>query len=371
MKNDIKKIAIKRIEWIDVAKYICIMFVMLSHLESGSEFLDFMYTPFFLTVFFFCSGYVYKNGERFKYFIHKKVKGLLIPWFIFSNFNIILSAIISFNKHESLTSEFIWNIIQIRGLGDGMWFVSALFVAFIPFYFLVEFGENKIKDKKHNYIFIIVFSWILSLLSIIYTKYMDPGVFPWKSTALPWHMEYIFQAVFFMILGYYFKVKFEEIFDRFNNQLNRFIIWCLYLFLVFILYIFNNEMALPVKIIVNYIIQVTGIISIVMLSKLIKPGKYINFVGSNTILYFALHGKVLSIIQTIMKRVIRDTYEIVLSNPWSSSFLSICLTYIISLILIIPVYLIVKYMPFTLGRKIKKIDITKSVKVQNSNTVID
>ena len=37
-----------RVEWVDVAKYICIIFVMLSHLESATDILRVFYNPFFL-----------------------------------------------------------------------------------------------------------------------------------------------------------------------------------------------------------------------------------------------------------------------------------------------------------------------------------
>lgn len=346
-----EKIKRDRIEWVDVSKYICIMFVMLSHLESGSKILDCMYTPFFLTVFFFCSGYVYKNEDEFKEFMFKKIRGLLIPWFIFSNFNIILSAIFSFNSHGSLVSELTWNIFQIRGKGDELWFVSALFMAFIPFYFLVKLSENDVKKGAINNYNVIIISWVLSLFSIIYNNYINPDIFPWKSSALPWHIEYIFQAVFFMILGYYFRTTFEKTFDKYNNKLNRKFIFCLYIILVLISFLFEDRMILHVKIIFNYIIQVMGIILIVIFSKLIKSTKYIKFIGRNTILYFALHGKVLSMIQTILKKFTCDIYIMLIGNVLTSSLLAIGLTYIISVILIIPVYIIEKYMPFTLGRK--------------------
>lgn len=77
----------KRIEWVDIGKYICIMFVMLSHLQSGSEILTKFYLPFFLTVFFFLSGYVYREPVSFKEHFINKLKGLFIPWLIFSNLN--------------------------------------------------------------------------------------------------------------------------------------------------------------------------------------------------------------------------------------------------------------------------------------------
>ena len=42
----------KRIEWLDVVRYICIIVVMLSHLQSNTNVLRIFYSPFFLSAFF-------------------------------------------------------------------------------------------------------------------------------------------------------------------------------------------------------------------------------------------------------------------------------------------------------------------------------
>lgn len=131
----------KRIEWVDIVKYVCIVMVMLSHLETRTEIWNAFYTPFFLTAFFFVAGYVYKPKENFKDFLYKKFRQLFIPWLVFSVFDIVLSQVISFNAHESLLEELKWNFLQIRGRDDQIWFVAALFIAFIPFYFFVQWYE--------------------------------------------------------------------------------------------------------------------------------------------------------------------------------------------------------------------------------------
>ena len=132
----------KRIEWVDLVKYFCIIMVMLSHLEARTDLWTTFYTPFFLTAFLFVSGYVYKPKQKFGGFLYKKFRQLFIPWLVFSVFNILLSQIISFNEQGSLWEELKWNFLQIRGLGDEVWFVAALFVAFIPFYFMVKAYES-------------------------------------------------------------------------------------------------------------------------------------------------------------------------------------------------------------------------------------
>ena len=123
----------KRVGWVDIAKFICIFCVMNSHLESVTEPVFTLYSPFYLSLFFFCSGYVYHHRPGFGVFLQKKVHQLLIPWFFLSTANILLSQILSFNEHGSLMKELFWNLLQIRGKGDGLWFIAALFVAFIPF----------------------------------------------------------------------------------------------------------------------------------------------------------------------------------------------------------------------------------------------
>ncbi len=215
----------KRIEWVDIGKYICIMFVMLSHLESNTGILSTFYSPFFLTVFFFLSGYVYKQPESFKEHMIKKTKGLFVPWIIFSNFNILLSAVISLKGDRDPLSEVVWNFFQIRGMGDGIWFVAALFVAFVPFYFVIRW------NKPIN---AILLSVCLSLVSVLYTSLMNPELLPWGAVALPWHIEYMFQAMLWMVLGYYFKRYVESAFDKFNSTAKRTALWVTYLIMAFI-----------------------------------------------------------------------------------------------------------------------------------------
>lgn len=64
---------------------------------------------------------------------------------------------ISFNAHESLFGELKWNFLQIRGQGDLIWFVAALFVAFVPFYFFIQWYEDEadkvsggVQEQMHN-----------------------------------------------------------------------------------------------------------------------------------------------------------------------------------------------------------------------------
>ena len=188
----------KRIVWIDIAKFIGIFFVMLSHFESCPSFLRAFFTPFYLAIFFFCSGYVYKNGEEFVPFLKKKIRQLFLPWLIYSNLNIILSNIKSFKTHNSsFKTELFRNLLQIRYYDERLWFIPALFSAYLVFYFVIRRYEEK-KDLKG----LLILCAVLAFLRKIYKEFMDPELLPWKLINLPWHIDYIPTALLFMVLGY-------------------------------------------------------------------------------------------------------------------------------------------------------------------------
>ena len=343
-----------RILWVDIAKFICIMCVMNTHLESATDALRMFYTPFFLTLFFFCSGYTYRQEPTFKGFFTKKVRQLFVPWLIYSVANILLSSVISFNAHMPLWEELSWNFAQIRGLGDGLWFVAALFVAFIPFYFFIGKYEKSTHPSRDWLLLGVALA--LSLLSSIYDLVMDPALFPWNASALPWHIEYIFIAMFFMVLGYLYRTKWEAKLEKFNCLACCIAAWALYLAVIFIGEMFIQNLS--IKMLWTYGEQLLGIAAVILLCKRLPAGKMVLYIGQNTLLCFALHGKVYSVLQTLFRKFIPGLYGTILNSTLLSSVFSIFLTILLSVILIVPIWFINRWLPFTVGRK--KAQIKKS-----------
>ncbi len=331
----------ERIKWVDVGKYICIMFVMLSHLESGTEILKRIYSPFFLTMFFFLAGYVYKKPESFKVFIVKKINGLLVPWLVISNFDLILSSFVSFKNDRNLIKEVLWNFAQIRPLGDVMWFVPAIFIAFIPFYFI-----SQIKNKRK----MICLAFVLAFCSNLYSMIMPKNIYPWGNNALPWHIEYMFYAMFWMVLGYCYKNGIEEKTEKYNSWILEIVSLVIYFIMVFFISIPSSLIG----IVLNYITSILGISVVLFIIKKIKPNKYISYVGANTIIYFGLHGKVYAVFEHILASKASVFYIYCLENVLYSSILAIILTIIMSFVLIIPSEIINTWFPWVVGRKRNK-----------------
>lgn len=352
-----KSLLKSRIVWVDNVKYVCIICVIASHLESSTVLSKRFYLPFFLMAFFFVSGYVYKHKNGFKEFLYKKMRQLFVPWFVFSFFIVFLSHIVSFNSHEDLKTELFWNLIQVREVGDEVWFVAALFITYIPFYFFINYVEKKKESKRSNTNQIkivsvaIIISFLLSFFSVLFTKLIDPGLFPWNNAVLPWHLEYVFQAMFFMVLGYFFKGVPETWFDAHNRINTKIIIGIVYLCLIYVPIGLSIYIPPAVDVIYTYISQILGVTLTISISKAIKPNQYILYIGQNTLICFALHGKLFSIVQVIFKKVVPDLYGMVLSNEVVSNVFSIVLAVALTIVLIIPIWFINKYFPFILGRK--------------------
>ena len=341
----------KRLAWLDYAKYICIMAVMIEHLESTTDELLCFFSPFVVLTFFVVAGYTHRPGQPFRGFMWKKIKTLFVPWLVFSVFDIVVSQFVSFSEHESIWVELGRNFLQVRGYGDQLWFVAALFMAFIPFWCFVELYSRKKATPSRRTLFIII-ALLLFVADSEYSKRMNPSLFPWGTSALPWHLEYIFQGMFYMTLGYMFRESWEPGFDRLNTHLGRLVLSAVYLLIIYLPYFVTIPESI-FGISAVYVTPIIGIAVVFAFSKVIPENKYMSYVGQNTLICFAFHGKIYSFIQVMLRRFAATFYAAVLSNDLYANLFAIAFTFVLSVILIIPAYIINRWFPFVLGRKHK------------------
>ena len=338
----------KRVYWVDVMKYICIMFVMYSHTDFDTNVMKGFYYNFYLFGFFFASGYVYKHKEGFKDFLIKKSRGLLIPWLLFGLANILIDQVASFDAKSSLSEDIKHMFLQVRGLDDKMWFLSALFVAFIPFYFFIRKYEQSEKKNADKYKLIGI-SFALYLISNAYSYYMNPDLLPWKATGLPWHIEYMFVAMFFMVLGYLFK-DWEVNYDSIRSAVKiGVIVFNIGLICAAIVIGGVHENGIT-DIIYSLVAELSAIFGLVYICKLIKPNKYISYIGENTLICFGVHGKCFSVMQQIIKKISPSFYSNITSSTIYSILFGLVFVIVLSFVLIIPIYIINRWFPFMLGK---------------------
>lgn len=340
----------KRIPWVDIAKFICIFFVMVTHIESCTGFLSTFLGYFFMNGFMFLSGYTYKNRGNFIPFIKKKSYQLLLPWFLWGVLSIVFHQCFASvtTGSVSLFEEILLFILQIRGLKDSVWFLNMMFAAYLIFFFVVRLYETK--SKKTVFIAVV----LCFILGNIYSQFMPGAIFPWGTNKLPWHLEFMPNAVFFMTAGYIYRNSLEEKVQAAEKRASLYLIFA-YFLLVILSMRFDRSGVKSVFFlqIFDPMMSVLGVGFLVCLSKRIKENRFMLFVGQNTLLYFPMHVYVNTIVKVLMRRFFPLFYSGVLASTFASTVFTLVLALFMSVALIIPCMIINRYFPFFAGKPVK------------------
>ena len=146
----------KRIVYLDIAKGIGMILVLLGHLQNDTVF---SYSPYILSLcswifsfhmalFFIISGMLMavkgENASDIKVFTKKRFKSIMVPYFWFSLiyvFIVLYSLLI--DKVVPLKTLFIqlWYVFGMYGM-NVLWFLPALFAGEILFVFLTQRFKN-------------------------------------------------------------------------------------------------------------------------------------------------------------------------------------------------------------------------------------
>lgn len=189
-----------RIEWLDIAKGIVILTVIIGHTaEYGGTLRNFIFS-FHMPLFFILSGYTYKIPKSLsdlKTQLKKDLKRLYFPCFLVAwlyevcvaiangtalNWLIVLKRLLWGNG-----CEYTWREFFLPGIGV-VWFLLALLLAKLCYGFL----QWKSKDYHH-----IGFYIILAYVGILIGRKI------W----LPQSFDIVFVAMLFLHIGHLWKSK--------------------------------------------------------------------------------------------------------------------------------------------------------------------
>lgn len=191
----------KRIEWIDVAKCFGIFAIFLGHYtgQAGKAY-EFVYTHH-VALFFVLSGFSESLGreENFGKYIVKIIKGLIVPWLLFSVISIVFCNVLLYDN--SLQSVVENAILVMKGtikgqfMASSLWFITCLAVIKLAF-----FGIKKIRNKP----IILLVCLAIHLVAV----YLFP-IFSIKIPSLPYNIDSASYYLIYFALGYcsYFAVE--------------------------------------------------------------------------------------------------------------------------------------------------------------------
>lgn len=197
------------IEKIDVLKGIAIFLVVLGHgiifypvNLHENVICNFVFTwlsSVHMPLFFVVSGYCYSYKNNYKEYIEKKIKRLIIPYFVFNLIDIIPRTLLSnlVNRPRGVGES----LTKILLYGGEYWFLYTLFIIFLIY---PIFSKYALKNK-----YIMVLYFIVNILVVVFVKNI-PDVL--KLSSVVYYMVYFSLGV--AIKKYIGKSIFEVKFNK-------------------------------------------------------------------------------------------------------------------------------------------------------------
>lgn len=306
----------KRFDYVDIAKGLGIMLVIMGHIEYA-------YVPFcgsvHIPLFFILSGYLYdmerpctaSYGET----VRKRVKRLLIPYFVYNlilyakyllklvlthefTINLGIKAFLGFLYSSSLFYKNVPTENNFEGFvfGNGpLWFLTAMAVASVFFYFIIYYV------LKHRY---DIRKIVISSLMLCYVSWLLCRFLP---VYLPWSFEMALLGCVFMLLGLCMRqYNLVEILQKY--------IWiplvCLVAFVL--LHHFNGPANMAIQdygksMLVYLVLGALGSVIVLFISlmseKVAVIRRAVSYVGQNTLIILAFHMTIISVMVSVLGKI--------------------------------------------------------------------
>lgn len=181
-----------RICWIDVAKGITIILMVLGHSSLPSIISRFIWA-FHMPLFFLASGGV-TNCDKYTFldFLCRRIKTLVLPFGIYS---IILCVILAI---DARSCDIFFDVLKNGWGGYALWFIPVLFVASI-----IVKGVYLIGSR--------IAIWLLTIMLLCIAGTLD-----YFKILLPWNISAVFFASFLIIMGSELKCIYPKL-ERTNT----------------------------------------------------------------------------------------------------------------------------------------------------------
>ena len=292
-----------RIAWLDAAKGIAIILVVLGHIvQNYTEHISFAFQliySFHMPAFFVFSGYLINEDAPFLLYVKKKVKSLLLPYLVFATILFIYDVLsdILINKNTNAFTEFKEKLINTLLVFNSsyffiLWFLPCLFTALIIFFGVLKVLKNELLR------FITV-----SLLSITILFLKSKFVFE-----LPLCADTALFAVFWLYLGHFISyLKHKKSFSI-THKTTVFIICSTILLLINIIVFITNHGALVFSfrnlyfnnIFVYILTACFGTAAVILLGSILQNSKSLLLIGKESLYIYGLHFILIAVLAKLL-----------------------------------------------------------------------
>jgi acyltransferase len=276
-------------DFIDLLKGFGIFLVVWGHTMVPRSVLIY---SFHMPLFFFISGFLYKN-KPLKEFAAGKIKRLYLPYAIVTLFSwIFYLVVLRLRERQDLVGEHLPKIISLvsgtgrNGGNDPIWFLTCLLVVSIIFWCLT----NLLKKPRWVFLAILPISCLGYFLGL-------------RRIELPFKIDVALVALVFYFLGYYCREQnlLEKVKKIHRLVLIIFLILCQALYFCFTHLNINLTGIPKVSMISNnlgnyflfYLAAIFAIIVLFIVSHQIGSIHCLNFLGHHSMIILATHKPLL------------------------------------------------------------------------------
>ncbi len=179
----------KRLAYIDYARGICIILMIMGHIGFGDYFYQYIHA-FHMPIFFLMSGYLYHEKVSLKDAIGRKVRQLLIPYLIMGGFHYVCWFILQRDTNDPATvllNLLLYNTNDPMPIAGALWFLTCLFWVEVIFMIVMRYLRR--------------FAWMVFIAFAVFGSTFTLFI-PHR---LPWALDVSFVAIGFYYVGYLLK----------------------------------------------------------------------------------------------------------------------------------------------------------------------
>lgn len=284
---DEKTVKMGRINYLDVARGLAIILVVLGHIDFGDNYLCKWIYSFHMPLFFIISGYLrnFKKDRTLNILdeIKHNVKRFLYPYITFSIASILIKFIIVFILHKDNINEFYQMIkltVALFGYGT-LWFLPTIFLADILFLFI---------HKQRNYRLIFIFILLLSIALTYGIEYASNKYSLDILYGISYFIDRILIGTCYIYIGYILCIVINKMQLRYKN-----IFMCISIFLCNILISQMNGLVdlhyakLNNQILYYYLAISTSFSILYMLKIFNAKSQVLEYFGKSSLIIMATH----------------------------------------------------------------------------------
>ena len=139
-----------RVEWVDVAKGVGIVLVVLAHALPKDHIIWQFINQFHMPFFFMISGFLYSTKTSWVKFVIRKIRTLWVP-FVFSSVltkavSIVIGKTSVGGGVKSIIKMFL--LLEAGPLLGAIWFIRVLFYAVIIYDLIIRISDKVLKEKS-------------------------------------------------------------------------------------------------------------------------------------------------------------------------------------------------------------------------------